>query len=153
MNKRVARRVGFTLIEVLLVIGILLVLGTVSVVAYSKIKSGFDKDAAKAMVDDTCRAIDLFYTKMSRYPASDKGLQELTTPPDDEAQANIWKQYGPFLKDGLIPNDPWGSPLNYEQVETSGTDVQTGPPFHVWSNGPDRTSGTDDDIRNWTETK
>ena len=151
MRRSVARRAGLTLIELLLVIGILLVLGTVSVVSYTRIKEGTDKKATKIMVDSTVEAVTLFQIEIGRYPSEDEGLQALINVPDDEIEAKKWRDGGgPWLKDGKIPVDPWGNELKYEFVEEEGT-TPTGPPFHIWSLGPDKEDGTEDDIRNWSE--
>jgi general secretion pathway protein G len=157
-NKRMVSARGFTLIEVLLVIGILLVLGTVAVVAYPRIKESADKNTTKIMINETCHAIDIYQTALSRYPATDEGLKALVEPPSDEKLLEKWKSGmngGPYLKDGKIPVDPWGGELQYELVQTSGSSgaVATGPAYHVWSNGADGQSGTEDDVRNWTESK
>lgn len=150
MRRSFRRHAGFTLIEVLLVIGILLVLGTVSVVSYTRIKEGADKKATKLMVDDTVNAIRFFQAALNRYPTQDEGLQGLITAPEDEIEAQKWRDGGgPWLENGKIPVDPWGNELKYEPVEDAGT--VTGPPVHVWSLGPDKEDGTDDDIRNWSE--
>lgn len=144
------RRAGFTLIEVLLVIGILLVLSTVGVVAYSKIKANSDRDATKALIDQTAQAVELYHTQMGVYPTTEDGLKALIAPPSDEKLAEKWKNYGPFLKDGKIPVDPWMNELKYELEQTSSDTEVTGPAFHVWSTGPDGQDGNDDDIRNWS---
>lgn len=135
-------RVGFTLIEVLLVIGILVVLGTVGVVVYSNVREGANEDMARAMVDDTERAVELFYNDMNTYPG-EEGFAELMQKPEDEKLAERWN--GPYLE--KVPVDPWGGELKYEKVEVE--EGSTGPKFHIWSNGPDGEEGTEDDIRNW----
>ena len=148
-NKK--RRTGFTLIEVLLVIAILLVLGTVSVVAYTGIKKGADTKATKLLVDQTVDAVNLYHLAVNKYPENDTGLQALLTAPDDEAMAEKWRDGGgPFLKTGKIPVDPWGNELKYSLRETGGT-TDVGPAFRVFSCGPDGTEGTDDDISSYTE--
>ena len=138
------RRIGFTLIEVLLVIGILVVLGTVSVVVYSRVREGANKDMAKIMVDDTAQAVEMFYTQMNRYPGED-GLKELMEKPDDEKEAKRW-----HLLLEQIPVDPWGEELKYEKMEVA-EDQPTAKPYHIWSTGPDKEDGTDDDIKSWTD--
>jgi len=146
-NKK--RRMGFTLIEVLLVIAILLVLGTVSVVAYTRIKEGADKKATKLLVDQTVDAVNLYHLAVNRYPEDDQGLQALLTAPDDEALAEKWRDGGgPFLDTGKIPLDPWGTELKYARRDAT----EVGPAFRVFSCGPDGTEGTDDDISSYTET-
>ncbi len=144
-NKHSRRhRTGFTLIEVLLVIGILVVLGTVSVVVYSRVREGANKDMAKIMVDDTAQAVEMFYTQMNRYPGED-GLKELMEKPDDEKEAKRW-----HLLLEQIPVDPWGEELKYEKIEVTD-DQPTAKPYHIWSTGPDKEDGTDDDIKSWTD--
>ena len=144
------KRRAFTLIEVLLVIAILVVLGTVSVVAYSRIKQGADKKAAKLLIGQTVDAVSLYQINMNKFPDSDQGLQALNDAPEDEKDLQKWKDGGgPFLKDGKIPLDPWGNELKYELLEQTGT--TSGPPFRVLSYGPDGQEGGDDDISSYEE--
>jgi len=150
MRRSLTRRPGFTLIEVLLVIGILLVLGTVSVVSYTRIKAGADKNNTTIMVNSTVDAVGYFHNALNRYPTEEEGLAGLLTPPEDEKEAQKWRDGGgPWLKDGKIPEDPWGNELKYEPVEDDAGAI--GEPFHIWSWGPDGEDGTDDDIRSWSE--
>jgi general secretion pathway protein G len=154
MSRRTNSVKGFTLIEVLLVVGILVVLATVGVVGYSKIKAGADRDTTAVLVKDTCHAVDLYYIKMGAFPTSEEGLKALCEAPSDETLVEKWNSGGgPFLKDGQIPKDPWGTELHYELVQTDSSSTTVGPAYHVWSDGPDRQPGTDDDIKNWTEQK
>ena len=140
---------GFTLIEVLLVIGILLVLGTVSVVGYSRIQDGANKRTTRLMIDNTAQAIDLYRSAMNTLPDAEAGLEALIQLPDDEALAERWRDGGgPFLKDGVIPKDPWGNELKYERMDADAGAVSTGPGFRVYSYGPDGQEGTEDDIAN-----
>lgn len=149
MNSRKRYRSGFTLIEVLLVIGILVALSAVGVVAYSKIKASSDKKQALIQVNDTKRAVEIYQSTMSRLPTDEEGLGALITPPDDEAQAAKWKETGPFLKDGKIPQDPWGRELKY--VLSQDSSDASGATFQVYSFGPNGTddNGGEDDIPNW----
>lgn len=157
MNKFSKRRLsseGFTLIEVLLVIGLLVLLAGVGVVAFGKIKQGADVDATMVKVKNTLSAVKIFQAQMSRYPSKEKMLTELIQPPDDENEKANW--HGPYVEDGKIPVDPWGNELKYDLVDdssSSGTGGAATQVPHVWSMGPDKTDGTDDDIKSWTEDK
>lgn len=146
MKRSHARRAAFTLIEVLLVIAILVVLGTVSVVAYNGIRERAMKDAAKAQVDQTAQAVKLYQTALNKVPETDEGLNALIEKPDDETEAEKWGK--PFLENGKIPIDPWGTELKYERLDSSDG---TGPEFRIYSYGPDRQEGTDDDISSYKE--
>jgi general secretion pathway protein G len=150
-NSGSMRRRGFTLIEVLLVLVILMILGGVAVVVYPRIQAGAEKNAAKVMVDNTAQGVELYRTAVGKYPTTEEGLNALINAPEDAKLAEKWRNGGgPWLKDGVIPNDPWNNPLKYELLQTSegssGTPAPSGPAFRVWSTGPDGTDGTEDDI-------
>jgi len=140
-NRTNTRPRGFTLIEVLLVIGILAVLATVSVVAYSGIKASSDKKAAALLVKSVENAVKLYYHEMNLYPDDQTGLKALIEPPADEKPAETWKAHGVFLEDGKVPTDPWGHEILYKKNEEGSAK-----PFRVYSAGPDGTPDNEDDI-------
>lgn len=129
--RRRARRgdAGFTLVEILVVITIIgLIMGLVGprVLNYlgeSKVK------AARIQIESFSSALDLFYLDVGRYPATDEGLVALTRAP---VGAPTWN--GPYVRGGVIPNDPWGNPYVYRspgqrapyEIVSYGSDGQTG---------------------------
>ena len=136
---------GFTLVEILLVIGIIVVLGgAIGIAAFRRAQVGANKKTAGLLVNTVGRQIELFYADLNRYPEED-GLKELRKKPEDEKEAKKWN--GPYLE--KMPVDPWGENLKYEKIELSQDD--TGKPYHVWSTGPDKEDGTEDDIKNWSD--
>ncbi|MCL2700843.1 MAG: type II secretion system protein GspG [Phycisphaerae bacterium] len=137
-----SRRTGFTLVEVLIVVAILVMLAAGATVAYRNIYKGAQIETAMSRVGEVRSAVELFHLKIGRYPSKDKGLQELLTAPDDEGEAAIWKNYGPFLKDGKITTDPWGTEIQYELTEGDNGEEK----FRVFSCGPNRRAGDEDDI-------
>ena len=142
-------RNGFTLIEVLLVIVILGMLAGVGIVALWNTGEGAKVDTTKLKIDEVVKGLDLYKMHIGRYPSEeDGGLAALRTKPafSEETLAEKWR--GPYLTEDAV--DPWGNALNYEVVE-SGSAETVSVPVKVWSNGPDGTSGTDDDIKNWKE--
>lgn len=152
MNRRNRKRQAFTLMEVLLVIVILLMLGTVGVISYSKIADSERKNIARVLTREVEGAVDLYNRSMGVYPDDGEGLGALITRPDDEARAKAWDGGGPFLKGGKVPQDPWQTPLAYKKVDDA-TASRIGVYFHVYSFGPNRTddSGSGDDIPPWAE--
>lgn len=120
---------GFSLIEILVVITIIgLIMGLVGprVLNYlgeSKVK------AAKIQLESFSSALDLFYLDVGRYPASNEGLTALTRSPPGVANWN-----GPYVRGGVIPNDPWGNPYVYRapgerapyEIVSYGSDGQAG---------------------------
>ncbi len=148
-TQRNRRRAGFTLIEVLLVIGLLLVLGTVGVTAYSRIQAGAERNMARTQVDQTVNAVKLYRQAMRSLPDEDEGLKALCTAPDTDDDADKWTDGGgPFFEPAEVPKDPWGNELKYVEAEDDG-----GRGFHVYSCGPNKEddNGTDDDIPAWAD--
>jgi hypothetical protein len=85
--------------------------------------------------------IDVFHLDMGRYPVD---LNELLQPPGDPKEKERWN--GPYVKDARDLRDQWGRPIGYRRGDEPG-----GPPYCLWSNGPDGLTGTADDIRAPTE--
>ncbi len=126
------RRSGFTLIEVLLVLAILVALGSVVVVSVFNMQDSADERTARLQLTGFETAIKLYRIDMKMLPTQ---LQDLVIQPSNVPPGAKWKQY--YDKD--IPVDPWGQPYVY----TPGSDNRS---FELYSLGPDRTQGTEDDI-------
>lgn len=142
---------GFTLVELMLVVGVLVVIGSLAVVGYTRVKRGIDKEAALVLVNQTSEAVDIYYAAMNDYPDGNKGLQALIDPPDDQEEAKIWRDKGgPFLKDRKIPKDPWRTEVKYMRLDDADSSALQ---YRVYSFGPNKTDdqGGEDDIPNWAE--
>jgi general secretion pathway protein G len=153
MRTRTSARRGFTLIEVLLVLTILGLLAAVAIVGFTGQKEKAKKDTTGLLLGEVETAINLYENNIGHYPTEEEGgLNALLTKPtfEDEVIAEQWQ--GPYLE--KEPRDAWGRPLTYEFVGATGTAAETGDePYHLWSNGPDGQSGTEDDIKNWSDEK
>ena len=140
MPKRtLRRRRGFTLMEILLVLAILVVLGSLVTVGYVQIQKNAMIDSAKTQIRMFDSAIGMYRLDVGKYPSGDQGLQALRLQPPD-APVNKWR--GPYISIE-IPLDPWGTAYQYQEM----TDALNQPNFEVMSNGPDGNNGTADDIR------
>jgi general secretion pathway protein G len=120
---------GFTLVEILVVItiiGLIMAIVGPRVLNYlgeSKVK------AAKIQIESFSSAIDLYYLDMGRYPTSSDGLAALVERPGNAQEWN-----GPYLKGGVVPNDPWGHSYVYRSpVEHA--------PYEILSYGADGQEG------------
>ena len=134
-------RGAFTLVEVLLVLVILVILGSLAVTAYGPIQRRARINAAKSQIGLFKTSLGAFQLVARDYPTTDQGLQALREPPADliDADPNDW----PMLETN-VPNDPWGNPYQYECPGRFNTNS-----YDIWSFGPDKTDGTDDDVGNW----
>jgi general secretion pathway protein G len=141
MQKRTMRRRrgGFTLMEILLVLAILVVLGSLVTFGYVTIQRNAMMDSAKTQIRMFEQAVNMYRLDVGKYPSGDQGLQALRLQPPD-APANKWR--GPYIQ-VEIPADPWGNAYQYQEI----TDSLNQPSFEVMSNGPDGANGTADDIR------
>mgnify|MGYP002528444249 CR=1 FL=1 len=135
-NIRRRRRGGFTLMEVLLVLAILVILG--SSVGYFMLgaqKRAYIR-AAQSQMHSFEQMLTGYRLDLGSYPSTTQGLQALRESPAD-ATSTRWD--GPYAAK-TIPIDPWGNPYQYELNDADN--------FKIWSWGPNGQSGDDDDVTN-----
>ncbi len=131
--------VGFTLIEVMVVLFILLSIAAVGVGSYRAQMESSRIKTTDAYVNSTlATAIKSFELSVGRLPSE---LNDLMVCPDGVSEQ---KWGAPYLEDRAATEDPWGS--SYQYI-TPGNRSNSG--FDVWSYGPDGMDGTNDDIGNW----
>ena len=130
------------MMELLVVLGILALLAGLAITNVAGIFGGAQESTAKLFVRESLKSPLFTYNlRMGGYPTTAEGLQALITPPADKADR--WGTQ-PYLEPAKIPLDPWGEPYQYA---SPGTHNKT--TYDLWSKGPDKISGTDDDIGNW----
>ena len=102
----------------------------------------------KARVTATRNQIDWYKTALGVYkldngafPSTEQGLQALIAPPGGAALPN-WK--GPYLDPPIVRVDQWGHAYIYK---CPGVKVHDG--YDLYSSGPNRVAGDEDDIGNW----
>ena len=138
-RRNTRRRRAFTLMEVLLVMAILVILGSMVTVGFLRIQKNAQRDAAKSQIKLLEDAVDLYALNIGTTPQTQQGLEALIQPPGDLPNPAKWA--GPYLNK-QIPLDPWGQPFQYEQISAEE--------FRIWSNGPDGNNGSEDDITSET---
>lgn len=136
MKRRRRGQQGFTLLEVLLVLTILVILGSTVGVFLSRTQTSAQKKVAKIQVDAISQLMEQYHIDVGTFPTSQQGVDALFTAPADLGDTSKWA--GPYSKKQIEP-DPWSNPYQYES---------TGDSFKVWSWGPDGQDGTEDDITN-----
>ena len=131
-------KVGFTLIEIMLVVIIIGVLAAMVVPRLVGRTEQAKVARAKSDLSAIGLALDLYELDVGRHPES---LDELVAkdPPSSAAEGTKWN--GPYLKKGL-PKDPWGRAYAYQRQSQHNQD------YDLSSLGPDGKPGTDD-VTNW----
>lgn len=135
MQKR-RRRGGFTLIEVLIVIAIVLTLSGLVGVALFQRRDEAKVDLTKTDMNTLKSAMQQFYLHFERYPTTEEGVSVLwdKSQLDDPELEDKW---GGYLS-APLEKDKWGNEWGYEQLSYNS--------YRLWSVGPDGEEDTDDDI-------
>lgn len=133
------REAGFTLLEMLVVLGIIAMLATFVGPQLVGYMGRARTDTAKAQIGAISTAVELYSLDMGGYPHPQQGLAALVSAPAGNAR---WR--GPYLKNdrGLV--DPWGRPYLYRVPGRSG-------PFEISTLGRDNAvggTGEDQDVAN-----
>ena len=164
-------RHGFTLVELLIVMAILVLLVSMVGPRLLGSKEKADISSVTTQIGMFKSALERYHLDNSGYPSSEQGLAALIAVPsggdsmDDELGGGDEEGYeleadddsgaagggrsswdGPYLKSETLPKDPWGNKYRYEYPPTHGRLDEP----DIWSYGPDRKEDTDDDITSWT---
>lgn len=136
---------GFTMMELLVVLAILGLLAGLAISNVTGIFGGAQASTAQLFVKESMKtSLFTYRMTMGDYPSTADGLQALITAPG--SKADRWR--GPYIEGGKIPLDPWGEPYQYASPGTKNKGS-----YDLWSKGPDKQSGTADDIGNWDATE
>lgn len=122
------KEVGFTMIELLIVIVILGLLASLVAPKFFSQLSTAERGIAEAQMNAFETALDTYRLDMGTYPEK---LEELRS-----SEAKRWN--GPYLPKA-IPMDPWGNPFVYSRVSSDGK------PYVLMSYGADGEKGGADE--------
>jgi general secretion pathway protein G len=130
---------GFSLIEMLLVLGMIgLILGMI-VANFQGVFGGAQEDVAKQFVDNSLSASLMQYKMhMGNYPSTQEGIKALIEAPSNK-NSKRWK--GPYIK--KIQLDPWKNEYQYKFPGEKNPRS-----YDLWSMGADGVA-SEDDIGNW----
>lgn len=128
---------GFTLLEIMLVVGIIVIILGVAVARLGN-TTGIAKDMrVRADVQAINTQLKLYESMNGFFPTTEQGIQALVTQPTTDPKPTRWYQ---LFKE--MPKDPWGNDYIYLSPGKKNPDS-----FDLYSAGPDRKPDTADD--NW----
>ena len=140
LARRLRRSVGFTLIEMMVVLVIIGVLAALIVPNVLDRTDDARATAARTDVHNVMQALKLYKLDNLRFPTAEQGLQALIAKPTTPPVPANWR---PYLE--KLPNDPWGRPYQYLNPGVQGE-------VDVMSFGADGQSGGEGknaDIGSW----
>lgn len=130
MEKRNRKNAGFTLVELLVVLVILMVIGTIAVQNFSGEEDKAKVKATKASFTSLENALERFKLDVGRYPTEEEGLAALYTAPDG---VDDWA--GKYITKSRALRDAWDHDYVYV---IPGPDNE---PYEIISLGADGAEG------------
>jgi general secretion pathway protein G len=146
-NRR-ARRAGFTLTEMLIVLAILVMLVALVVPRFLGAQRRADRQTAQAQIGLLRGALERYAMDTKNFPNTEQGLQALVSAPGDSETGTAASWDGPYINKDEIPKDPWGNEYQYVYPPERGA----GDLPDIWSYGPDGEDNTEDDVCSWSTT-
>lgn len=129
------RQQGFTLLEIMLVVSIIVIILGVAISKLGNTTAIAKTMRVQADVQAIKTQLQLYESMNGFFPTTEQGLQALVTQPQNDPRPTRWYQL--FRE---LPKDPWGSDYIYRYP---GLKNPTG--YDLYSAGPDRQPDTPDD--------
>ena len=131
---------GFTLLELLVVLGIIAMLAGIVGPQVMKHMGESKTKAAKVQIEELAATLDMYKLDVGSYPSNDQGLNALIESPDSNKRWN-----GPYLRKSKIPLDPGQQEYHYVSPGEHGKfDLYT-----LGADGKEGGEGEDQDIVSW----
>ncbi len=132
------REAGFTLVELLVVLVILVLLASLIAPRVIGYLGSSRSKTAQVQIESLVTSLELFHIDVGRYPTTTEGLEALVKP---VGTMTGWK--GPYLTKTTVPLDPWGKAYLYQAPgKTAAFDLYT-----LGRDGKEGGADEDGDIR------
>jgi general secretion pathway protein G len=129
-------RPGFTLLEIVIVLGIIAVILGGSIAVVGKLTEGAKVQRVTSDFNTISSAISTYKLNAGSAPTSAQGLQALITKPSSTPVPKRWTQLATE-----IPDDPWQKPYQYRNPGKKDSSE-----FEIYTLGKDGLENTDDDM-------
>lgn len=142
LRARRPRTAGFTLVELMVVIVIIGLLGTVVMLNVLPSQDRAMTEKARVDISTLEQALETYRLENLTYPTTAEGLQALVTRPQGLARPERYREGGYIRR---LPEDPWGNAYRYANPGRNGAiDI-----FSYGADGKEGGEGNDADIGNW----
>ncbi len=134
LNSR--RRSGFTLLEMVIVLGIIAMILGGAIFSMNKIGNSAKLSQVESDFKSCESALAMYKLNAGSYPTTQQGLKSLVEKPSSTPVPRRWIQ---IMK--KVPLDPWGMEYGYRFPGKKQPSE-----FEMFSKGPDGQEGTPDDL-------
>lgn len=133
-------QVGFTLLELLVVLVVMGMLATIVTPQVMGMLSGAKANAVNLQIETLGTALHYYQLDTGSYPTQSQGLEALWQKPKDVA---VWR--GPYIRKKQHLLDPWGRTFLYKTPgRQGGFDL-----YSLGADGKEGGTGNDADVGNW----
>jgi general secretion pathway protein G len=143
LPKRRSSRLGFTLMEMIIVLSIIALLMGLVIMNLGGVQDVAKIKKAQADLIALREALSTYEVQTGTLPTTDQGLKALWAKPTTDPVPDQWHK---IMDEEVL--DPWGHSYKYQNPGKHNTDG-----YDVYSMGPDGQDGTEDDIGNWKAEK
>jgi general secretion pathway protein G len=107
---------GMSLIEILIVITLMAVVGTIAATnVVERMNEGY-RDTAKTQISALKGMLEDYRRYCNQYPTTEQGLEALVAKPTTPPECPNYPSSA-FLKEGKVPKDPWDRPYDYQSPD------------------------------------
>lgn len=131
-----SKKPGFTLLEIVIVLGIIGIIMGGSIAMLGKLGDGAKIQRVEGDFNSISSAVSSYKMLAGNAPSTQQGLEALFVKPTSAPVPKRWTSAGKE-----IPKDPWGVPYKFRNPGKK--DPST---FEIYTWGPDQQEGTDDDM-------
>ena len=134
------RNKGFTFLEIMMVVVIIGILMSIAIPQLTGKSQKAKINATKFQLGVFKTSLGQFEMDTGTFPSTSDGLKALMERPSDVAEED-WD--GPYME--KIPKDTWHEDYIYRFPGEHNKY------YDIFSKGPDRQEGTEDDLTNWSD--